>query len=63
MTLDTFIFVGFLALDLVVGLRYGRGVKTIGDYALGGRNFSTNTLVIATVATYMSGSGFFYQLI
>ncbi len=62
LTLDTGIFLAFLALNLVVGLYYGRGVKTIQDYALGGRNFSTGALVATLVATAASGSGFFIML-
>ena len=57
--IDIAIFVVFLVITLFVGLRYGRGVRTIEDYALGGRNFSTATLVGTIVATWMSGSGFF----
>lgn len=55
---DIGIFAVFLAITLVVGLSYGRSVKTIRDYALGGKNFSTVTLVATIVATYSSGSGF-----
>jgi Na+/proline symporter/signal transduction histidine kinase len=62
MNIDIAIFIGFLAVNLVVGLRYGRDVKTIGDYALGGRNFSTAALVSTIVATWVSGSGFFLTL-
>jgi Na+/proline symporter/signal transduction histidine kinase len=62
MNIDVAIFIGFLAINLVVGLRYGRGVKTIGDYALGGRNFSTTALVSTIVATLLTGSGFFVLL-
>lgn len=60
--IDTAIFIGFLLINLAVGLRYGRGVKTVSDYALGGRNFSTGTLVATIVATWLSGSGFFVIL-
>ena len=62
MSLDITIFVGFLFLNLYVGLNYGKGVKTIKDYALGGRNFSTGALVATIVATWVSGSGFFTTL-
>ena len=51
-----------MSVNLVVGLRYGRNVKTIKDYALGGRNFSTAALVSTIVATWVSGSGFFITL-
>ena len=47
---------------LVIGLSYGWKVKTIRDYALGGKNFSTSTLVATIVATYSSGSGLFIDL-
>ncbi|MES2215048.1 MAG: ATP-binding protein [Pseudomonadota bacterium] len=60
--LDVAIFIAFLALNLVVGLRYGRNVKTIQDYALGGRNFTTGALVATIVGTCVSGSGFFITL-
>ena len=56
--IDIAIVVGFLALTLAVGIYYGRGVKTISDYALGGRNFSTATLVSTIVATVVTGSSF-----
>lgn len=60
--IDSAIFIGFLLANLAVGLRYGRGVKTIEDYALGGRNFSTGAIVATIVATWISGSGFFVVL-
>ncbi|HJK87189.1 MAG TPA: ATP-binding protein, partial [Candidatus Megaira endosymbiont of Nemacystus decipiens] len=48
----------FLLLNLSVGLYYGRGVTSIADYALGGRNFSTAALVSTVVATTVTGSLF-----
>lgn len=60
--MDIAIFVVFLAINLFVGLSYGRNVKTIKDYALGGRNFSTAALVSTIVATFITGSGFFVNL-
>ena len=62
MTLDIAILVGFLIATLVVGLGHGKDVKTIKDYALGGRNFSTAALVATIVATWASGSGFFIDI-
>lgn len=59
---DFSIVVGFLLLNLGVGLYYGRGVKTINDFALGGRNFSTVTMVATIVATWISGSIFTVSL-
>lgn len=49
--IDIAIVAGFLILTLVVGLYYGRGVRTVEDYALGGRSFSTEALVSTIVAT------------
>lgn len=60
--LDLGILISFLAVTLVVGLNYGKQIKTIQDYALGGKNFSTSTLVATIVATFASGSGFFVNL-
>ena len=62
MNIDIAIVVTFLILTLVVGLGHGQKVKTIKDYALGGRNFSTGALVATIVATQASGSGFFTTL-
>lgn len=60
--IDIAIVVGFLILNLVVGLGHGKKVKTIKDYALGGRNFSTAAMVATIVATWASGSMFFTTL-
>lgn len=59
MNIDLIIFFGFLALNLALGLKYGANVKDIKDYALGGRNFSTATLVATITATCAGGGGFF----
>ncbi|MFM2428618.1 MAG: hypothetical protein RL012_502 [Bacteroidota bacterium] len=58
--IDIGIFAVFLIITLVVGLRYGRSVKTLKDYALGGKNFSTFTLTATIVATWMGGDAIFY---
>ncbi|PCJ28169.1 MAG: hypothetical protein COA94_03595 [Rickettsiales bacterium] len=60
--LDMGIVIGFLVLTLAVGMGHGKSVKTIKDYALGGRNFSTGALVATIVATWASGSGFFVTM-
>ncbi len=60
--IDVAIIIGFLVLNLIVGLGYGKEVKTIKDYALGGRNFSTGALVATIVATWASGSAFFITM-
>ena len=56
--IDVVIVLVFLVMNLGVGLLYGRGVKTIEDYATGGRNFSTAALVSTIVATTVTGSLF-----
>lgn len=60
--IDIAMVVGFLILTLLVGLGHGQKVKTIKDYALGGRDFSTAALVSTIVATWVSGSGFMIAL-
>ncbi|MEM7055371.1 MAG: sodium:solute symporter family protein [Bacteroidota bacterium] len=60
--IDVGILVAFLAINLVVGLSYGRRVKDLKAYALGGKNFSTGTLAATIVATVSSGSGLFIDL-
>ncbi len=55
---DLTIVIGFMLLTLAVGLKYGRDVKSLEDFALGGRNFSTVSLVSTIVATSVTGSLF-----
>ena len=57
--IDSIVIVSFLILILVVGLYHGRDVKTIEQYALGGRKFSTGTLVSTIVATWIGGDYLF----
>jgi Na+/proline symporter/signal transduction histidine kinase len=59
--IDIAIVVTFLILTLAVGLGHGKKVKTIQDYALGGRDFSTGALVATIVATWIGG-GFFFTV-
>jgi Na+/proline symporter/signal transduction histidine kinase len=60
--IDTIIFVGFLIVNIVLGLTSSRGIKTIKEYAIGNRNFSTATIAATIVATWIGG-GFFCTLI
>ncbi|WPY01082.1 Solute carrier and signal transduction histidine kinase domain protein [Candidatus Trichorickettsia mobilis] len=60
--IDIAIFFIFLAVNLIAGLWHGRGVRTIEDYSLGGRNFSTGTISATLTATWIGG-GFFSFLI
>ena len=56
--IDFAIVAVFLIVNLTVGIWVGRGIKTIGGYAVGDRNFSTATLAATIIATWMSGSFF-----
>ena len=62
MSFDIKVVIGFLLLNLGVGLYYGRRVKTIKDYALGGRDFSTGNLVSTIVASWIGGDYLFITL-
>jgi Na+/proline symporter len=48
----------FLSVNLITGLYYGRGIRTIKEYAIGDRNFSTATIAATIIATWISGSFF-----
>ena len=60
--IDTIIFLVYIAINVGVGLYLGRGVKNIKDYALGGRNFSTGTLVSTIMAAWLGGDYLFITL-
>ncbi|MFN7095708.1 MAG: hypothetical protein ACK4M7_10125, partial [Burkholderiales bacterium] len=49
-------------LNLILGLRAGRGVKTLRAYAIGDKNFSTATLTSTIIATWFGGGFMFYTL-
>ncbi len=58
-SVDTIIFLGFLVVNIVLGLTSSRGIKTIREYAIGDKHFSTATIVATIVATWVSGEFFF----
>lgn len=60
--IDVVIVVAFLIATIIVGMGHGKQIKTLEDYALGKRNFTTTALVATIVATYASGSGFMTTL-
>ncbi len=60
--LDLIIFSVFLGLNLILGLRAGRKVKTLKHYAIGWKNFATPTLTATIIATWLHGGLFFYLL-
>jgi Na+/proline symporter/signal transduction histidine kinase len=59
MNFDSVIVLGFLFIILIIGIIHGQKIKNIEDYALGGRNFTTTTLVCTIVATWIGGEDFF----
>ncbi|WP_342637563.1 sodium:solute symporter family transporter [Orientia tsutsugamushi] len=52
----------FLITNLAIGLWYGKEVKSVRDYALGGRNFSTSALTATLIATWIGGGTFSFRL-
>jgi Na+/proline symporter len=56
--IDIIIVISFLVINLIVGLYSGRSIKTIKEYAIGNRNFSTATIAATIVATWLSGASF-----
>ncbi len=61
MYIDSIIFITFLIITLFIGIRYGSKLKTLKDYALGDKNFSTITISATITATYMLGPGDLYS--
>lgn len=60
--IDVVIFVAFLSINVILGIMSSYGIRTIKEYAVGDRNFSTATIVATLVATWVSGDTFFTQL-
>ncbi|SPR06645.1 sodium:proline symporter [Orientia tsutsugamushi str. Gilliam] len=52
----------FLIANLAIGLWYGKEVKSVRDYAISGRNFSTAALTATLIATWIGGSTFSFNL-
>jgi len=55
-TIDHIIVYASLFITLLVGLRAGRNIKTIQEYAVGNRMFGTTALVFTYLATNLAGS-------
>lgn len=60
--IDIAIVIGFLVVTLIIGLGHGNKVRTIEQYALGDRNFSTGALIATIVASWIGGGTFFTSL-
>ena len=61
-SLDHCIVYLFLIIIMVVGLWQSRTSTTLKAYALGGKNFSTFSLVATIVATWFGGGFLYYTL-
>ncbi|AWN81678.1 hypothetical protein [Candidatus Cardinium hertigii] len=52
-----FIIIGLSLIGtLVIGIYYGRGIKTFQEYAVGNRKMATSVIAISLVATIYGGS-------
>lgn len=54
-TLDILIIVGFMLLTLIVGIKSGKGMKSIRDYAVAGQSYGTPILLMTLTATLIGG--------
>ena len=52
---DYLIVYAFLLITLVIGLRSGRGIKNVREYATANKSFGTGTLVLTWLATDIAG--------
>jgi len=59
---DSIIFIGFLIANITLGLASSKGIKSIREYAVGDRDFTTPTIVATIVATWVSGEFFFNNI-
>ncbi len=60
--IDLGIFIAFLIANLVIGLGYGRGSRTLRDYAIGNKDFTTATLTATIVVSWIGGGALLYML-
>ena len=56
--IDSVILIGFLVINVFIGVFSGSKINSIKDYALSNRNFNDKTLISTLVATWASGSLF-----
>jgi Na+/proline symporter len=57
--IDLGIVLIFLLITLVIGLRAGRGIKDIREYAVANRQFGTVALTLTYLATNIAGASVF----
>ena len=54
-SIDFLILYALLGITLFIGLRTGRGIKDIREYATGNKEFTTGALVLTWLATDIAG--------
>src|SRR5690242_2450314 len=54
-SIDFLIVYAFLAITLIIGIRAGRGIKNIREYAIGNKTYGTLTLTLTFLATNIAG--------
>jgi len=62
MSIDIILFSIFLSLNFIVGILAGRRVKSLRDFSIGNKTFSTSTVTSTIVATWIGGGFMFYTL-
>ena len=60
--IDIIIIMSFLAINLIAGFYSGRSIKNIKEYSIGNKNFSTATIAVTIIATWIGGSDFAISL-
>ena len=56
LSIDYLIVYAFLIISAIIGIRAGKGVKDIRDYAIGNKSFTTVALVLTFLATSFAGA-------
>ena len=59
LNVDYLIIYAFLLITLIIGLRAGRGIQTIREYAVGNKQFGTVALTLTFLATNIAGASIF----
>lgn len=59
---DAYVVLGFLLINIILGLYSSKGIKNIREYAVGTGNFSTSAITCTIVATWITGSAFINRI-
>jgi Na+/proline symporter len=59
LSIDYLIVYAFLLITLVIGLRSGRGIKSVREYIVANKSFGTMALVLTYLATNIAGASVF----